>query len=103
MVYDVFSVIILTHYSKKFKIACPHCLDKANSEATAKSAVLGWWGIPWGIVRTIQAIVNNVKSRKTHHWEEPNPYLRGFVLSRIGQLEAYKNDEGRLREIIAAK
>ena len=100
---EVFSIVILTHYKKELKIACPHCLDKASSDAIVKTAVLGWWGIPWGIVRTIQAISRNISNKRVHHSEEPNKYLRSFVLGRIGQLETYRNDKERLREIIAAK
>lgn len=100
---EVVSIVILTHYEKKVKIACPDCLDKASSGAIAKTAVLGWWGIPWGIVRTIQAISRNISNKRIHHLEEPNKYLRDFVLARIGQLETYRNDKERLRRIVAAK
>ncbi len=31
---------------------------------TLLSAVAGWWGIPWGPIRTIQAIVTNVQGGK---------------------------------------
>jgi hypothetical protein len=98
---EVVSFIILTQRTKKLKIACPDCLDKANNEALAKTAVLGWWGVPWGIIRTIQAIVQNLKSKKTNRVEGPNAYLRGFVLSRIGQLETYKGDKVKLQEVIS--
>jgi hypothetical protein len=100
---EVMSFIIITQYSKKLKIACPDCLDKANNDALTKTAVLGWWGIPWGIVRTIQAIGLNVKSKKTNRVEEPNDYMRSFVLGRVGELETYKDSRGKLREIISAK
>ena len=80
-------------------LGCPSCA----SDAIVKTAVLGWWGIPWGIVRTIQAISRNISNKRVHHSEEPNKYLRSFVLGRIGQLETYRNDKERLREIIAAK
>ena len=95
------SFIFITQYRKELKIACPDCLDKANSDALIKTAVLGWWGIPWGIIRTIQAIGQNIKSKKTHHLDEPNNYLRSFILARVGQFETYKDDKVKLREIIS--
>ena len=100
---EVISVILFTHRRKELKVACPDCLDKANSGAIAKSAVLGWWGIPWGIVRTVQALAANMKSKQTNHIEGPNHYLRSFVLAKIGQVETYKQDKRKLQEVIAAK
>ena len=99
---EVVSAIVLTRYKKKIKVACPDCLDKANSHAITTTAVLGWWGIPWGIIRTIQALAANMKSKQTNHIEGPNQYLRSFVLSKIGQVETYKEDDRRLQEIISA-
>jgi hypothetical protein len=100
---EVISVILFTHREKKVKVACPDCLDKANSAAIAKTAVLGWWGIPWGIVRTVQALAANMRSKQTNHIEGPNQYLRNFVLSKIGQVETYKQDKSKLQEVISAK
>jgi len=45
---SVISFIIMTNYEKELKVACPDCLDKANNKAMIKSALLGWWGFPWG-------------------------------------------------------
>lgn len=33
--------------------------------ATAWTLVFGWWGLPWGPVRTIQALVHNCSGGKT--------------------------------------
>jgi len=65
-----------------------------------KTAILGWWGIPWGIIRTIQAINLNIKNKRSNHADGPNDYLRNFVLSRVGQIEAFKDNPNKLAEII---
>src|SRR5258706_3214524 len=88
---EVISFIFFTHYNKKIKIACPECLDKANYKALTKSVILGWWGIPHGIIKTIQAITLNTKSKKNNHLDTPNNYLRSFTLSKIRELETYKD------------
>jgi len=103
MTNQVVSVIVMTHYKKKVVVACPDCLDKANTNALTTSVLAGWWGIPWGIIRTIQAINGNIASKKTNHSEEPNKYLRGFVLGKIGEMEAYKDNKEKLRELIRVK
>jgi predicted nucleic-acid-binding Zn-ribbon protein len=98
---EVMSFIILTRYKKKIHIGCPNCLDKLNNAALTKTIVFGWWGFPWGIIRSVQAIITNIKSKRTHHLDTSNQFLMSFVLSNIGQLEAYKGDKNRLGEVIA--
>jgi hypothetical protein len=97
---NVISFIILTNYEKELKIACPNCLDKDNNKAIIKSALLGWWGLPWGFIRTIQALLFNDKMKEQNRLSEPNDLLKGFVLERIGRLEASRNNSSELQEII---
>ena len=82
-------------------IGSPDALDKANTNALIKTAILGWWGIPWGIIRTIQAINLNIKNKRSNRVDGPNDYLRSFVLSRVGQIEAFKDNPNKLAEIIS--
>lgn len=98
---EVVSYIFLTQYRKKIKIGCPGCLDKANNTALIKTTTLGWWGIPWGIIRTIQSIALNLKSKRTNHIDTPNKFLRSFVLSKVGQLETYKGDKEKIQALIS--
>jgi hypothetical protein len=101
MTSEVMSFILFTQYKKKLKVACPPCLDKANNHALAKTALLGWWGIPWGVIRTIQAIGNNIKNKNTNHLDTPNDHLRNFILSRVGLFETYKENKEKLQQIIS--
>ncbi len=99
---EVMSFILFTNYEKKIIIASPEALDKANNNALIKTILLGWWGIPWGVVRTIQAIVINTKNKRTNYVKEPNDYLRSFVLARIGEIETYRDNPDKLLEIISS-
>ena len=103
MVGTVMSFVVMTRYTKKFKIACPSCLDKANNSALATTALLGWWGLPWGIIRSVQAIGRNVKSKRSNHADGPNDYLRSFTLSNIGQVKLYEGNRERLQYLIQNK
>jgi hypothetical protein len=102
MTSEVLSFILFTQYSKKLKVACPACLDKANNTALVKTAVLGWWGIPWGFIRTIQAIGSNIQSKSTNRLDTPNDHLRNFILSRVGQFETYKDNREKLQQVISS-
>ena len=97
---NVISFVIMTNYEKDIKIACPKCLDKLNNKAMIKSALLGWWGIPWGIVRTSQALILNSKMKNKNHSYEPTEILTGFVSQRIGRIEASRNNKGELESLI---
>jgi hypothetical protein len=97
------SFIFLTQFKKKLKVACPNCLDKANNNALIKTVLLGWWGIPWGIIRTFQSISVNIKGKRTNHLQEHNDFLRGFALNTIGELETYKDNKEKLQQIVARK
>ena len=101
MTAEVMSFVLFTTYNKKIKVGCPHCLDKANNNALTKTAILGWWGLPWGVIRTPQAISINIKSKRTNHLHGHNDYMRHFTLDVVGELETYKNDREKLQQIVA--
>jgi hypothetical protein len=101
LVAETRSYILITQYKKKLLICSPGMLDKANNAALKTTLLLGWWAIPWGIIKTIKAIRVNLKSKKTNHNHSPNDYLINFVISRIGLIETYKDNKDKLVEIIS--
>lgn len=103
LVSEVMSFLVITHYKRQVKIACPPCLDKAINSALTTSAFLGWWGLPWGIIRTIQAISKNISSKKQHHFETPNDYMRAFAINNIGSVERHKYSPRDLQQLITPK
>ena len=96
----VVSFIVFTNYEKKLVIACPNCLNKQNNDALTKSLLFGWWGIPWGIVRTIQALIFNTKMQKQNNQMEANDVLKSFVRSKVGKIEMNKNNQKELQSLI---
>lgn len=96
----VMSFIFLTTRKRKIIIACPEELDKANNRASLMTALLGWWSLPWGPIRSIQAIIQNERSKRTNRIDTPNDSLRTFVLANIGRIETYKEDKAKLESII---
>jgi hypothetical protein len=96
----VMSFIIFTNYTKELKIACPDCLDKKSNNAILKSALIGWWGLPWGIIRTVQSLILNSKMKKQNRLPEANDLLKAYVVSNVGRVEASKNNPEKLQELI---
>ena len=94
------SFIVFSFFRKEPIIGCPNCLDQKNKEAITSSALLGWWGIPEGILKTPFYIYNNLQEKKQNRISEPNQTLLNFTLENIGQIETYKDDIEKLKKII---
>lgn len=96
------SLLVFTTWKKQFAIACPACLDKLSHDASTTSALLGWWGFPWGIIRTVQALHFNSKMAKTNHAAHPNDLLKSFVVANVGRIEAARDNAADLRALLSA-
>lgn len=84
VVAEVFSVVLFTQSSKSVKIACASCLNKFNRNALLKNLLFGWWGIPWGLFKTPQAVWFNLRQRKLLDNPKPNPELNNFIDLHVG-------------------
>ena len=98
----VMSFLVLTTWKKQLAIACPTCLDKLNRDASTSSALLGWWGFPWGVIRTVQALIANGKMLKNNHAPHPNDLLKSFVAGNVGRIETVRNSPADLQALIKA-
>ena len=58
--HQIWSAIILTSWASKPELSCKSCAVKRQIGATLLSGVVGWWGIPWGLVMTPVQIIRNV-------------------------------------------
>lgn len=100
VMHTVKSFIILTVSRQESIIACPDCLNKKNQESIISTALMGWWGIPSGIIKTPVYIYNNIKSKKENRIAESNSTLISFTLQNVGLIETYKEDSEKLKQII---
>ena len=58
--YSVVSYIFGTTRSGVQGIFCRACADKESLKASIVTWLLGWWGIPWGPIYSLHAILNNL-------------------------------------------
>lgn len=100
MTYTVMSFVLMTHYKKKLVIACPSCLTSELNKAMAISSVIGWWGFPWGIIRTIQSIYENGKMYKFTKEQGPNIYLKSYVYQQKVSLSHHIDNKDTLQKMI---
>lgn len=94
------SFVFFSTFRKEHIIGCPDCLDKKNKESIISTALLGWWGLPWGILKTPFYIYNNFREKRYNHAVESNENLLSFTMLNIGQIEAYKEIPEKLKQII---
>ena len=101
--HTIMSFLVITSYKTESVIACPPCLDKKNDSALMSSALLGWWGIPWGLLKTPTYIYRNIKAKQQNHMINSNDALLSFTLSNIGLIETFGHDKNKLAELIRSK
>lgn len=65
--YEVKSFIFVTMRTPIQGIFCSVCADKKALRATAVTWALGWWGIPWGFIYSLQAIFENLLGGEQPH------------------------------------
>ncbi len=94
------SFVIMTQYSNKLHIACPDCLKSECNSSIGITLLLGWWGFPWGPIRSVQSLVNNFKAYSAINHHGPNDYLQGFILANIGLFELHKNSRENIQNIL---
>lgn len=93
------SYLIITQYEKNVIITCNSCLEKEQKSQLIKNSLLGWWGIPWGLIRTPMSIINhfrdNMKKEKLSEL-----ILIDFIKQNVGELRTNWEDEKYLSDFI---
>jgi hypothetical protein len=58
--YKVYSALVWTSWRTRSHFCCQSCGRRHQAKALASSALLGWWGIPFGLLITPWQIVRNL-------------------------------------------
>jgi hypothetical protein len=82
--HEVWSAMVLTRWVSRSRLACHRCGNKARTKAILSSAVLGWWGIPWGLIVTPMQIFRNISGIMSGPPTAPSPQMRNIVVKRLG-------------------
>lgn len=88
--YFVYSIIIYTSYKTNEHIVCKECARKKQLSDLFLSSLIGWWGIPFGLIITpIQIAKNVIMLIKSPDQSEPTE----LMTQRIRQMLATKQLE----------
>lgn len=93
------SFIILTSYKKTPIITCRSCSDKKRKNAIISTALLGWWGIPFGLFRTPIALIATLIDNKNRD-EISDGIITGFAIENIGEIKTNWDKEDELIQFI---
>ena len=74
-------------------IACPTCLMAQAKWAAIKTIALGWWSLPWGPIRTVQALIHDVRTIRQHAKDEISKALREFIEKNPGVATVFADVE----------
>jgi hypothetical protein len=67
--HSVWSALVFTQWRSTPLVCCQSCGTKSKLQAIATSSLLGWWGMPWGLLVTPVQIFRNVGGL----FSAPNP------------------------------
>jgi hypothetical protein len=82
--HKVASFVLMTSWSSTPRVSCSSCGTKAKLGAVVYSLVLGWWGLPWGIIMTpVQVLKNLVPLLRSETSATPSGQLEQFVRNSI--------------------
>lgn len=78
--YRVWSAVLVTSWRSRPQICCRACGVKSKLGDALFSAVLGWWGIPWGfLVTPVQVTRNLAGLASAPHPSEASDQLHKLV------------------------
>ena len=83
----VWSALVITSWRSQPQVSCRRCGIKSQCGDAAFSLLLGWWGIPWGLVMTPVQIGRNIVAMS----RPPDPTKPSAQLDRIIRLNIAAN------------
>ncbi len=79
----VFSIIVLSFKRGRAGIFCARCRRAVAIECSLVTVLAGWWGIPWGIFWSLQALITNARGGVVPRVE--NAALLAAVAQRLAE------------------
>lgn len=93
--YKVWSALYLTSWVNTPQISCKSCGIKFQLSGALYSLLLGWWGIPFGIIMTpVQIGRNIIAIFKSPNEDEPSEKLHKIVRINMGR-QVYLQQYGK--------
>lgn len=79
----VWSALLMTSWSSRPVICCQRCGTRRKLGDMAFSALLGWWGLPWGVLITPLQVGKNLVG----FFRSPDPFTPSPALEKMLRLQ----------------
>jgi hypothetical protein len=80
----VWSALVVTSWSSSPELSCKPCATRRQAGAILFSALVGWWGFPWGLLVTPLQIAKNIGDMAGGPKPgQPSPLLQKYVRLRV--------------------
>ncbi len=99
LIREVKSFLFVTSYKRTPVIMCSTCAERRKSRALAVSLLMGWWGLPWGLIYTLDALLASGTDRKQRE-QQSEDILTDFVLKKFGKINLYVEQDSALSDLI---
>lgn len=98
--HKVWSAVFITSWGSHPQVCCRSCGRKQQLGHLVFSAVVGWWGFPWGLIMTPVQVGRNVAGLfKKYDPYQPSPEMedvvRMMLASEVAQAAAAQPDDVR--------
>jgi hypothetical protein len=80
----IWSAIVFTRFETKKHLCCRTCGKRENLKALGFSLLLGWWGIPFGLLGTPYMVLANLFQILGRDRPDPSDALRDSVRKHMG-------------------
>ena len=88
MSHSVWSAVFMTSWKSTPHLTCRSCGIKSQAIDAVSSALLGWWGVPWGLLVTPVQIGKNIAGMAKGDGDAPSPELEREVRLRMAAYAA---------------
>jgi hypothetical protein len=68
--------------------------------ATFTTRLLGWWGLPWGIIRSGKALISNRKAMENVKQAGPTEVLTDFIKVNLGVIESIRKNDLSIQKML---
>lgn len=94
---NVISFILMTTNKKHPYIACPICLAKTRKKNFGLTFFFGWWGFPWGLIKTPISMISHFLDQKNES-ENTNEMMSDFVVKNLGVIRVDGMNSPKVKE-----
>lgn len=94
------SFVVFSQYEKRTIIACQSCVDRERRNHLLKNCLLGWWGVPWGMLYWTPKVIIDHFLDNTRKQVISETILEETAIYGVGELRTNWDNEEKLVEFI---